>query len=75
MISIRFSTRLGWKASSVVFDATVASDEVGAAARTRTSREAMALAGVTHPRAVAKVGDTPADLHEGSAARVASSSA
>lgn len=62
-------TRLGWKASGVV-DATVASDEVR---RGRPHADlavrAMALAGVTHPRAVAKVGDTPADLLEGSAAQ------
>jgi phosphonatase-like hydrolase len=60
--------RLGWK-DLAQLDATVSSDEVP---RGRPCADlvvkAMALTGVTNPRAVAKVGDTPADLQEGSAA-------
>lgn len=60
--------RLGWKDLGLL-DATVASDEVS---RGRPHPDlvmkAMALTGVTHVGAVAKVGDTPADLEEGSAA-------
>jgi phosphonatase-like hydrolase len=60
--------RLGWRNSGMLA-ATVASDEVR---RGRPHPDlvvrAMALAGVTSPRAVAKVGDTPADLKEGAAA-------
>jgi len=52
-----------------VVDATVASDEV---ARGRPFPDlvyrAMVLTGVSDPRHVAKVGDTPADLEEGQAA-------
>lgn len=60
--------RLGWRESGLL-DATVASDEV---ARGRPEPDlvfkAMELTGVTAPQAVAKVGDTPSDLQEGSAA-------
>jgi phosphonatase-like hydrolase len=61
-------TRLGWK-DSALLNATVASDEV------RRGRphpdlifKAMKLTGVSEPKAVAKVGDTPSDLQEGLAA-------
>lgn len=61
--------RLGWK-DEPFFDATVASDEV---VRGRPYPDlvvkAMQLSGVTNPAAVVKVGDTPADLEEGAAAR------
>ena len=61
--------RLQWKTTPMI-DATVASDEV---ARGRPHPDlilkAMALTGVTRSAAVAKVGDTPADLEEGAAAR------
>jgi phosphonatase-like hydrolase len=61
--------RLGWK-DERFFDATVASDEV---VRGRPYPDlvvkAMQLSGVTNPAAVVKVGDTPADLEEGAAAR------
>jgi phosphonatase-like hydrolase len=60
--------RLGWK-DSALLDATVTSDEVP---RGRPHADlilrAMALTGVKDARAVAKVGDTPADLEEGSTA-------
>lgn len=60
-------TRLGWDAELV--DATVTSDEV---AHGRPHPDlvyrAMDLAGVSDPKRVAKVGDTPSDLQEGSAA-------
>ena len=60
--------RLGWNDSGLL-DATVASDEV---ARGRPHPDlvfkAMELTAVTEPAAVAKVGDTPSDLQEGSAA-------
>jgi phosphonatase-like hydrolase len=60
--------RLGWRDSGLL-DATVASDEVH---RGRPHPDllfrAMALTGVRDPQAVAKVGDTPADLREGKAA-------
>jgi phosphonatase-like hydrolase len=60
--------RLGWSGSGLV-DVTVASNEVE---RGRPYPDliyrAMALTGVRSPRAVAKVGDTPADLQEGTAA-------
>jgi phosphonatase-like hydrolase len=60
--------RLGWHTSDLI-DVTVASDEVK---RGRPSpdliHKAMALTGVTSPFEVAKVGDTPADLREGTAA-------
>jgi phosphonatase-like hydrolase len=61
--------RLGWDQGRLL-SATVASDEV---ARGRPHpdmiRRAMELTGVTASAAVAKVGDTPADLAEGTAAR------
>jgi phosphonatase-like hydrolase len=61
--------RLGWKDGQVL-DATVASDEVE---RGRPYPDlivkAMQLTGVTNSAAVAKVGDTPADLDEGAGAR------
>lgn len=60
--------RLGWGNGKLV-DATVASDEVP---RGRPYPDlifrAMAMTGVTDPKAVAKVGDTPSDLKEGTAA-------
>lgn len=60
--------RLGWGRSSL-FDATVASDEVP---RGRPHADlilkAMTLTGVRDAHRVAKVGDTPADLLEGTAA-------
>jgi phosphonatase-like hydrolase len=56
--------RLGWRDG--LLDATVASDEVR---RGRPHRDlvfrAMELTGVVDAKAVAKVGDTPADLREG----------
>jgi 2-aminoethylphosphonate-pyruvate transaminase len=59
--------RLGWSADLV--DLTVSSDEVP---RGRPHpdmvQRAMAVAGVADPARVAKVGDTPADLLEGTAA-------
>jgi len=61
-------SRLGWTGSQVL-DVTVASDEV-AHGRPHPDliEKAMQLTEVTNPAAVAKVGDTPADLEEGSAA-------
>jgi len=60
--------RLGW-ADGKLIDATVASDEV---AKGRPYPDlifrAMAMVGLTDPKAVAKVGDTPSDLNEGTAA-------
>jgi phosphonatase-like hydrolase len=60
--------RLGWHGAGLL-DATVASDEVD---RGRPHADlvlkAMSLTGVASPGAVAKVGDTPADLEEGLAA-------
>ncbi len=60
-------SRLGW--DDRILDATVASDEV---ARGRPHPDlalrAMELTGVADARRVAKVGDTPADLQEGTAA-------
>jgi phosphonatase-like hydrolase len=60
--------RLGWEQDGLV-QASVASDEV---ARGRPYpdmiRHLMARLGVADPRRVAKVGDTPADLEEGTAA-------
>jgi phosphonatase-like hydrolase len=60
--------RLGWTVGPLL-DATVTSDEV---ARGRPFPDlierAMELTGVTDPKAVAKVGDTPSDLQEGTAA-------
>ncbi len=60
--------RLGWSGRDVI-DATVASDEVlrGRAYPDLIER-AMTLTGVSHASSVAKIGDTPADLHEGTAA-------
>ena len=59
--------RLGWNQGFL--DATVASDEV---ARGRPHPDlifrAMELTGIKDPRSVAKVGDTPSDLLEGTAA-------
>jgi phosphonatase-like hydrolase len=58
--------RLGWSQSSLI-DATICSDEVP---RGRPHpdmiRELMRRLNVADPRAVAKIGDTPADLEEGS---------
>jgi phosphonatase-like hydrolase len=60
--------RLGWMGTALL-DATVASDEVP---RGRPHPDlvfrAMERTGVTDARRVAKVGDTPSDLHEGRAA-------
>jgi phosphonatase-like hydrolase len=60
--------RLGWLGSELL-DATVTSDEV---ARGRPFADlierAMNLTGVDDPKQVAKVGDTPADLEEGTSA-------
>jgi phosphonatase-like hydrolase len=60
--------RLGWQEAGLI-DATVASDEV---AQGRPHPDlvyrAMELTGVTEAGRVAKVGDTPSDLLEGSAA-------
>jgi phosphonatase-like hydrolase len=61
-------SRLGWAGNSLI-DATVTSDEV---ARGRPHPDlierAMSLTGVASAAAVAKVGDTPADLYQGTAA-------
>jgi len=60
--------RLGWNDGQWI-DATVASDEVPRGRpHPDLARRAMELTGVTDPRAVAKVGDTPSDLGEGTAA-------
>jgi phosphonatase-like hydrolase len=60
--------RLGWRETGLI-DATVASDEV---AHGRPHPDlifrAMTLTGATDVSRVAKVGDTPSDLHEGFAA-------
>ena len=60
--------RLGWQEAGLI-DATVASDEV---AQGRPHPDlvyrAMELTGITDVGRVAKVGDTPSDLQEGSAA-------
>ena len=60
--------RLGWNEGGLL-DATVASDEV---ARGRPHADlalkAMELTGIKNPKLVAKIGDTPSDLQEGSAA-------
>lgn len=60
--------RLGW-ARGQLLDATVTSDEVerGRPFPDLVER-AMELAGVTDPKEVAKVGDTPSDLEEGTSA-------
>src|SRR5262249_21782852 len=53
-------------------DATIASDEVQQGRpHPDMIRRAMELTGVSDPGRVAKVGDTPADLHEGEAAQCA----
>jgi phosphoglycolate phosphatase-like HAD superfamily hydrolase len=61
--------RLGWESRGLI-DASVTSDE---AARGRPAAdlalEAMRRLGVANPFDVAKVGDTPSDLLEGTAAR------
>jgi phosphonatase-like hydrolase len=61
-------SRLGWRESGLL-DATVTSDEVE---RGRPHPDmifrAMSLTGVTDPAQVVKVGDTPSDLQEGTAA-------
>ena len=61
--------RLGWTVPAVL-DATVTSDDVahGRPAPDMVHR-AMALTGVSDATRVVKVGDTPADLHEGTNAR------
>ncbi len=57
--------RLGWAAGDTI-DAVVTSDEVDAGRPAPDMiRLAMRRAGVSDPRRVAKVGDTPADLEEG----------
>jgi phosphonatase-like hydrolase len=60
--------RLGWSGRDVV-DATIASDEV-AKGRPHPDmiERAMKLTGVSHATSVAKIGDTPADLYEGTTA-------
>jgi phosphonatase-like hydrolase len=60
--------RLRWTDINLI-DATVASDEV-AKGRPHPDliQRAMTLTGVWHPLTVAKVGDTPADLRQGTAA-------
>lgn len=57
--------RLGWERDGLI-DISVASDEVpqGRPA-SHMIQKAMAAFGITDPKAVAKVGDTPADLNEG----------
>lgn len=57
--------RLGWERDDLI-DISVASDEVpqGRPAA-HMIQKAMAAFGITDPKAVAKVGDTPADLNEG----------
>jgi phosphonatase-like hydrolase len=57
--------RLGWERDGLI-DISVASDEVpqGRPAAYMIQK-AMAAFGITDPKAVAKVGDTPADLNEG----------
>lgn len=60
--------RLGWDESSLL-DATVSSDEVQhGRPHPDLALKAMALTGVRDPKRVAKVGDTPSDLQEGTAA-------
>jgi phosphonatase-like hydrolase len=60
--------RLGW-AETGLLDATVASDEVERGRpHADLALKAMRLTGVTDPKRVAKVGDTPSDLQEGTAA-------
>jgi phosphonatase-like hydrolase len=60
--------RLGWNEGGL-FDATVASDEVQQGRpHPDLALKAMELTGVRDRRLVAKVGDTPSDLQEGTAA-------
>jgi phosphonatase-like hydrolase len=60
--------RLGWNEGGLL-DATVASDEVQQGRpHPDLALEAMEITGVRDPRLVAKVGDTPSDLQEGTAA-------
>jgi len=60
--------RLGWNEGGLV-DATVASDEVEKGRPyADLAIQAMKLTGVRDPKLVAKVGDTPSDLQEGTAA-------
>jgi phosphonatase-like hydrolase len=64
-ISATVLSRLGWNAPAVI-DADVASDEVPRGRpHTDMIRFLMARLGITDPRRVAKVGDTKADLEEG----------
>jgi phosphonatase-like hydrolase len=60
--------RLGWEDGGLL-DATVSSDEVQRGRpHADLALRAMAITGVRDPRRVAKVGDTPSDLQEGTAA-------
>jgi phosphonatase-like hydrolase len=60
--------RLGWKRGGLL-DATVASDEVkNGRPHADLALKAMEITGVRDPKRVAKVGDTPSDLLEGTAA-------
>lgn len=60
--------RLGWDEGGLI-DATVASDEVERGRpHPDLALKAMELTGVRDPKLVAKVGDTPSDLQEGTAA-------
>jgi phosphonatase-like hydrolase len=60
--------RLGWNRNQLL-DATVASDEVPRGRpHPDLALKAMDLTGVRDPKLVAKVGDTPSDLQEGTAA-------
>lgn len=60
--------RLGWDHGGLL-DATVASDEVPRGRpHPDLALKAMKLTGVSDPKRVAKVGDTPSDLQEGTAA-------
>ena len=60
--------RLGWSVPGVL-DCTVSSDEVPEGRPSaRLIQRAMWLTGVSDPRAVAKVGDTPSDIRSGHAA-------
>ncbi len=60
--------RLGWDAAGLL-DATVTSDEVERGRpHPDLALRCMALTGITDPTEVAKVGDTPSDLQEGTAA-------
>lgn len=60
--------RLGWSVPDVL-DCTVSSDEVPEGRPSgRLIQRAMRLTGVSDPRIVAKVGDTPSDIRSGHAA-------